>query len=74
MHVKVTNNINIVTVFVCGYWPPSFKTTNNIATLQKFQLSTVNTGMTLIGIYWLNRILIYQKNIALWWNGDLLLA
>ena len=44
------NNVNIVIVFVCGYQSPSFKTTNNIATLQQFQLSTVNNGMTLIGI------------------------
>ena len=51
-HITFAKNyVNIVTVFVCGYQSPSFKTTNNIATLQKFKLSTVNTGMTLIGIY-----------------------
>ena len=42
---------NTVIVLVCGYQSPSFKTGNNITILQKFQLSTVNTDMTLIGIY-----------------------
>ena len=45
-----TNNVNIVIVFECGYRSPSFKSTNNITI-------SVNTGMTLIGIYWLNRML-----------------
>ena len=36
-HITFAKNyINIVTVFVCGYRPPRFKTANNIASIQQF--------------------------------------